>query len=206
MSSQPISIRNLKIANELRKQGFDSLLDSQPSMRDRFIELWHSGSNIKSARRTLQDEYSASEYSVPSQSALQHYVARHLRFEPSKVTIEPYTPDYTKLMRKYDALVEAYQIAIEAQKIYKHTVIAKLSIGTQLKALNTLMSVNAKLYDMQVQSGIGRNVSADNFSLALSIQQTNINIQKESDTNNEDIIDRFERLKRQRAAFVNGSV
>lgn len=210
MAFQQKAAQNLVIANNLRKRGFDNLLNSQPDMRDRFCELWHEGISIKSARFTLKQEYTAKGDAVPSQSALQHYVNRYLRVTTPTVVIEPYTPDYTKLLRKFDAVVKAHQVAIEAEKLYQYTVNSKLSINTQLNALNKLMDINSKLYDLQVRSGIARTVQADNHNLAVNMQQTNVNVNIQSASNDEDdnidkILERFERLKRQRAAFVNAS-
>lgn len=201
MSFQPEAIKNLAIANDLRKRGFANLLDSQPDMRDRFTELWHEGESIKNARYTLKQEFTNKGDIIPSQSALQHYVNRYLRIITPTVVIDPYTPDYTKLQRKYDPLVHAHIAAIEAERIYRYTVKGKLSISTQLKALTSLVDINSKLYELQVKSGIARISRADNNNLALTMQQTNININtkhqikllKEEAT--ESMMERFERLK-----------
>lgn len=209
MSFQPSSLKNLAVANSLRSQGFANLLDAQPAMRDRFVELWHSGNSIKASRVTLAREYRSKNDNVPSQSALQHYASRYLRVKPETVAIEPYTPDYTKLLRKYDPVVKAHQIAIEAEKLYVHAVKSRLSVKTQSKLLMNLMKVTDTLDIIQRRSGIARNVTADNWNMALNMQQNNVNINVGNpasggtEVSGNDVLERFERMRALELEIVN---
>lgn len=199
---------NLEIANSIRKAGFKNLLDSQPEMAKRFRQLIvEEASNIKAAHRKLQFEFTGPNDHVPSRIALQAYVKRHI----NKVyEVAPYTPDYTKMLRKYDPVVKAYQHAKEAENRYKRAVAANLGATTTDRLFNTMMKANETLHRIQVQQGIANSVGADN---ALATGNTNINVgvQVNSgvptpvDPEREAIIARFKRMQANEERVTSGS-
>lgn len=153
-------IEGSRIASQLRKTGYKTLLDAQPEMRARFIELHNEGLSFRAIRKTLCDEFSTPEYHVPSRIQLQAYVRNHLQVS---VVIEPYTPDYNKLIRKLDPIREMANVAGEAKKKYQLAVKARASLTTQSKLLMNYSKVLSNYQTMLDRSGVARRAGADNY-------------------------------------------
>lgn len=165
--------RNIDIANEVRKAGFRTALDSQPEMRERFVQLRTAGYTIKGIRKKLLEEFPAPDWHVPSKPALENFVKNRLQ---QQAVIEPYTPDYNKLLRKLDPIKEMARTVAEAKKQYEKAVKSKMSVNTQSKLL---MNYNKMLGEYQAlldRKGISRCANADNMSLHqhLHLHQENV--------------------------------
>ena len=153
---------NLLLASEIRRQGFRSFLDAQPEMRERFIALRGEGRTIKNIRITLMKEFPAPKWHVPSRVQLQAYIRNHLQTE---VIVEPYLPDYNKLLRKLDPIQEMAKAVGEAKKQYEKSVKGNMSLNTQSKLLGQYHKMLGEYQTMLDRKGITRGATADNIAL-----------------------------------------
>jgi hypothetical protein len=139
---------SLAVAHDLREQGYDNLLDSQPVMRDAFIVLWQRGTSLREAHRQLTARFTDGH--VPSVNALSTYVKKHLKQQ----TIPTRTPEYAELATKFDSVTRLYQIAYEAEARYKLCVSANVRMVTQLKMLNFYGNTVMKITEMELKLGL----------------------------------------------------
>lgn len=151
---------NLQLAHEIRRQGFHSLLDAQPEMRQRFIELRASGRTVKNIRLILMKEFPGGV--VPSRAALHNFINSNLKQE---VVVEPYLPDYNKLLRKLDPIQEMAKAVGEAKRQYEKSVKGNMSLNTQSKLLGQYHKMLGEYQTMLDRKGITRGATADNIAL-----------------------------------------
>ena len=153
---------NLQLATELQRAGFKSLLDAQPQMRERFIEMRRDGFSIAYSRKTLLKEFPAPEWHVPSRVALERFVKNRLQ---EKVVVEPYMPDYNRLLRKLDPIQEKARSVGEAKRQYEKAVKANVSLTMQSKLLVVYSRLLDEYQTLLDRKGITRGAMADNIAL-----------------------------------------
>ena len=162
MANIVASKANIEIANRIKQAGFRTALDAQPEMRERFVQLRTEGYTIKGIRKKLLEEFPAPEWHVPSRPALERFVKNRLQ---QQAVIEPYTPDYNKLLRKLDPIKELARTVMEAKKQYEKAVKAKMSVNTQSKLLMAYQKLLVEYQNMLDRKGISRCANADNVAL-----------------------------------------
>lgn len=189
-----------QVASQLRASGHTTLLDAQPAMRSRFIELRNQGRTFRSIRKTLCEEFPAPDYHVPSRVQLQAYIRNRLQVP---VVIEPYTPDYNKQLRKLDPMLEMARVVGEAKKQYERAVSGRTTLLTQSKLLMNYSKVLLDYQTMLDRSGIARRAGADNIAtqnhLHLHQHQEIVVNEEASGKTSERLLAAFERLRSQAA-------
>lgn len=157
---------NLLRANEIRRQGFKSLLDAQPEMRQRFIDLYQEGYGVRAIHRMLLQEYRTDNWTVPSRAACQAFANNHLQ---QAVIVEPYAPDYAEMLRKFDPLKEMFEVSQEAKQHYLFIIKARVGVRGRVMARKAYMDTLEKLDEYARRNGITSGFRADMASVQQNI-------------------------------------
>lgn len=136
MSRKPILATNSNKIAELRKQGYKSLLEKYPAVRDRLVELWKAGSTYRECRRKLCQEFPPDN--VPSEPSLRNYIEKYViatkgRNSSQIVKVTPYALDIDNLLKELDPIIEfGKEVIPKAKREYENACRANLPARTRM--------------------------------------------------------------------------
>ncbi len=193
MSNAVQANANLLRANEIRRQGFKSLLDAQPEMRQRFIDLYQEGYGVRAIHRMLVHEFRDDNWTVPSRAACQSFVNNHLH---QTVVVEPYAPDYAEMLRKFDPIKEMVEVSQEAKQHYLFIIKARGGVRSRIMARKAYMDTLDKLDEYARRNGFTSGFRADMASVQQNItNNVTVNTTVERESKPMSTTDRIEEIR-----------
>ena len=177
MSKQPSLVAKSHKVAELRKQGYKSLLEKYPHVRQRFIELWKQGGSYRGIRQQLVREFPEAE--IPSHPSLKNYVDKHLLGTKGEnagkiIKVQPYTLDIDELLRELDPIVEfGKEIVPKAREEYENACTMKMSAKTRMAWFKLYADMIERYNRMLRTTKVGAMAMGELEDLGVSNAQVN---------------------------------
>lgn len=116
MTKKVSANQNLKIAHELKRQGFDSMIEAQPELMNYVKAAIDAKTSPKTIHREAIRKFP--KLIIPSRASFYNYAKKYIeeRDGVRKITVDPGTEEYFKMIGSFDVLKEMYVTAKAMEK------------------------------------------------------------------------------------------